>query len=123
MSEPLPHIGEKRTSFLEVFNTVGALASITGVSVLWLKGAGSIDWELVLLAALAVPAITGLAAGLAWFLLLGYRSPRISSSPLLRIMYLGLGYPIVTLIGLLLVLAINKAFISLDWSWFLSSPR
>lgn len=116
-----PSSSEKRTSFVDVFNTIGSLASITGVSVLWLKGTGTINWEVILLAALAVPALVGLASALAWALLLGYRTPTISGSHLLRIAYLGLGYPIATLAGLLLILLANKLFISLDWRWFFHS--
>jgi len=108
----------RRISFLDVLNTVGSIASITGISLLWLKGDGGVNWADALVAVIAVSACVGLASALAWAFILGYRKVAAPNSVLIRVAYIGLGTPGLFLVGVLLALMVNKLFISLDWSWF-----
>lgn len=108
----------RRISFIEVTNTVGSLASITGISLLWLKGEGPISWENVLGVAMIVLSCVGLASAFAWLLLQGYRRYASEGSLLVKVAYIGLGVPGALLAGVLLALLANKLFISINWNWF-----
>jgi hypothetical protein len=89
----------RRVSFIEIVNTVGSLASITGVSLLWLKGDGPLSWENVLGVAMIVASCVGLASALAWLLLQGYRRFVAEASLLQKVAYIGLGVPLSLLGG------------------------
>ena len=108
----------RRTSFIEIVNTVGSLASITGISLLWLKGDGPVAWENVVGVAMIVALCVGLASALAWLLLQGYRRFAAQGSLLVKVAYIGLGAPGAVLGGILLALLANKFFISINWNWF-----
>jgi len=117
-THPVTELPTRRISFLDVVNTVGSLASITGISLLWLKGESGINWEVLLLLAFAVPAAVGLVSAVAWALILGYRRLASGQSTLVRVAYIGLSGPAAVLIVVLLALIANKLFISINWQWF-----
>jgi hypothetical protein len=108
----------RSVSFIEIVNTVGSVASITGVSLLWLKGDGPLAWENVVGVAMIVASCVGLASALAWLLLQGYRRFAAEASLLQKVAYIGLGVPGTVLGGVLLALLANKLFISINWNWF-----
>lgn len=108
----------RKISFLDVLNTVGSIASITGISLLWLKGDGGVDWVSALIIVVAVSAGLGMASALVWAYIMGYRKLAATSSVLIRVAYIGLGAPTLILLGLLLALLTNKFFLLIDWGWF-----
>lgn len=108
----------RNISFFDILNTVGSLASITGISLLWLKGDGGIDWASALVIAIAVSAGVGMTSVLVWAFIMGYRKLASPNSMFIRIAYIGLGTPGLLLLGVFLALATNKLFLLVNWNWF-----
>ena len=108
-----------RPSFVEVVNFLGSLASVTGVSLLWLKGEREIDLGTILAISLSASGALGLASLFAWALIAGYKRYLDKTSVMLKIAYFTLGIPAIFFVGLLIALSANKLVISVDWFWFL----
>jgi hypothetical protein len=108
----------KRPPFSEILNFLGSLASVTGVSLLWLKGSGTLDLETIAAVAVSASAVLGLASFLVWALFSGYRRYLIQSPVALRLAYFALGGPVCLFVGALLAAIANKLFLSIPWSWF-----
>lgn len=108
----------RRLSFLDVLNAVGSLASITGISFLYLKGDGRLSVGDMIGIGLIASCSLGLAALILWLFIQGYRRFLVAAPLMLRVAYFTLGVPGAALFGVVVALLANKAFISVDWSWF-----
>jgi hypothetical protein len=113
--------GPVRIGFVDALNIVGSVASITGISLLWIKDlTGSIDWGLVSVVALIVPAQFGLLSGLVWLLMAGYQKFVSQHSVLIKVFYFGIGGPAIPICCFAAAALVNKIVISINWEWFFS---
>ncbi|ATA53272.1 hypothetical protein CKY39_08655 [Variovorax boronicumulans] len=113
-----PNESTRKLNFLDVLNAVGSLASITGISLLYLKGEGALSVSDMIGIGLIASCSLGLVALILWTFIRGYRRFMVAAPLMLRVAYFTLGVPAAILFGVVVALLANKAFISVDWSWF-----
>lgn len=110
---------EKKKTLIDIVNILGSIASITGISLLWLKGNSHFSPLDIVVISIAVSFCLGLATlGVVIFRYLYYRwfSQR---DLLVRIAYFALAIPIIICLMTMIALFTNKVVTSPEFQWFI----
>jgi hypothetical protein len=112
---------DKKKTLVEIVNILGSIASITGISLLWLKDNNHFSPMDILAISVAVSFCLGLATlGVVICRYFYYRW--FSQKDLLvKITYFALAIPIISCLMIMIVLFINKVVISTRFEWFFNS--
>ena len=114
-----PHPARMRwDSFVAVFNFLGSVASVTGVSLLWLKGRGNIRPEDLLVFAIGVLFSLGLASAAVLILQHGHNRYVKGQSGHAAWTYWLLGVPVMVVVVFVVLGLVNKLMINLPINWF-----
>ena len=106
------------SSFAQILNFLGSLASVTGVSLLWLKGSAEIDLATILVFALVASSTLGFVSLVFFWCRLVYLRYVKDVGFLLKIAYFFLSVPFCFIMIALVIGLINKLFLSIDSGWF-----
>lgn len=110
---------ELRERVAATVNILGSIASITGVSLLWLKGRGPFSIEEILSVAASACFALGLATTSIFLVRKVEARLTQRQGELAKWGYRLLAYPIALVAGLLILLLTNKLMINSPFDWFL----
>jgi hypothetical protein len=102
----------------EIVNLLGSIASVTGVSLLWLKDTIKLTPDEIIAVAVAASFVLGLATTGVLVIRYGYRRWALQGDALAKVVYLTLAFPAVMFSMILIGISVNKLMISIDWNWF-----
>jgi hypothetical protein len=111
--------GQLRERIVATVNILGSVASITGVSLLWLRGRDPFGVEEILSVAVTASFALGLLT-VGVFLVRRIEARRIRGQGEVALWgYRLLAYPIVLVVSFLILLTTNKILLSFPLDWFL----
>jgi len=108
---------DKRTTTFEVVNFIGSIASITGISLLWLKNSINISPDVIVTVLLAVSFCFGLLLFDVLIIRLVYQKLVFNRSSLAKYAYYLLVTPILIVATIILVLLLGKVISSAEFKW------
>lgn len=110
--------GHLRERVVSTVNILGSVASITGVSLLWLKGRGPFRVEEILSVAVTASVALGLVT-IGVFLVRRIEVMRVRSHGEVALWgYRLLAYPVLLVASLFILLIANKILLNFPFDWF-----
>ena len=107
-----------KARIIEILNMLGSIASIAGISLLWVKGNSRVNAFDIPFFFLAVSFGFGVVAAGLFAIRYYYRRLPASADWLVKSTYFCIAVPVVTFVLILISLCGNKLLISIDWDWF-----
>ena len=108
----------KKQTVIDIVNLVGSIASITGISLLWLKGTLNVSPIDVVSIAIVVTFCFGLLILDVFLLRLFYRRWIVGRDMLGKLLYFLLVTPILSVLIILFALLLGKLISSPEFKWF-----
>ena len=108
----------RKLTVIDIVNLIGSIASITGISLLWLKDTTNVSPVFIFSVAIVVSFCFGLLVLDVFLIQYFYRRWFSGRDMLIKVLYFTLAAPVVSVLIILFTMVLGKVLRSPEFKWF-----